>query len=198
MSNVPTQPLPSSPATPPTGGLSRPLLVVIIIAGVLLLSVIALLFLLLGRSMGESDNAADLSPTSSPSVTASDSPSPTPEQTEAAPPPPVDKSTKFTSFSPETEVMCDAGDADNQPPKPEIHVSWTSANAVEVWYTANNGDAADDQYMQVPLNGSQADFTDEHLFDCFHRPTQDYTLTLVGPKGEHVSKHWTVTNVGDQ
>ena len=198
MSNVPTQPMPMPPGTPPTGGISRALLTVIIIAGVLLLAVVALVFLLLGRGLGSSDNASDVDPTNSTSVTPSQSSSPTPEESEAPPPPPVDKSTKFTSFTPETEVMCDNGDEDNQPPKPEIHVAWTSANAVEAWYTANNGDAADDQYMKVPLNGSQADFTDEHLFPCFHRETQDYTITLVGPKGEHVSEHWTVTNVGDQ
>jgi hypothetical protein len=76
-------------------------------------------------------------------------------------------------------------------------VSWESANAVEAWYTPSDEDAKDDNYMQIPLSGTQDDLTDEHLFPCGHENVVSYTITLVGPDGEHVSKTWTVTNVGD-
>jgi hypothetical protein len=59
-------------------------------------------------------------------------------------------------------------------------------------------DAKDQGYMQVPTTGNQNDLTDEHLFDCNHRQTEDVTITLVGPKGEHVSKHATITDANGQ
>jgi hypothetical protein len=93
-------------------------------------------------------------------------------------------------------VTCDPGDEDNQPPKPPIEVSWSSANAVEAWYSPGNQDAKNKNYMRIPLSGNQDDFTDEHLFPCFDQgPSRDYTITLVGPHGEHVSRTWTVTDL---
>ena len=190
MSTDPTSPTPSRP---------RPLTIILISAcGVLLLTVVALVFLFIGRGSAGSDQlAAQSLATASPTPTATTAPQPTQAPPAAAPttaPKPVDKSTRFTSFVAPTTVKCVNG----SDTKPLIHVSWSSANAVSAWYTANNGDAANDAYMQIPLTGTQDNFTDEHLFDCFHRPTQDYTLTLVAPNGAHISKHWTVTNVGDQ
>ncbi len=41
--------------------------------------------------------------------------------------------TTLTAFTAPTTVTCDAGDEDNQPPKPTLMVSWSSANAVEAW-----------------------------------------------------------------
>ncbi|MDP3209921.1 MAG: hypothetical protein Q8M65_12305, partial [Rhodoglobus sp.] len=161
------------------------------VGGVLLLAVVALAFLLIGRGIGGGTDAA-ASP--GPLVTASSTstPTPTPTETQAAPAP-VDTSPRFTSFNSQNQVQCP-----NEGDKPEIKVNWATASAVEVWYTSGNEDAKDDNYMQVPLTGSQADFTDEHLFPCAHRGTQDYTITLVGPGGEHVSKHWTVTDLNWQ
>lgn len=104
--------------------------------------------------------------------------------------------TTLTAFTAPTTVTCDAGDEDNQPPKPTLMVSWSSANAVEAWYSPGDQDAKDKNYMQVPLSGNQDDFTDEHLFPCFDQgPSRDHTITLVGPNGEHVSKIWTVTDL---
>jgi hypothetical protein len=178
----------------------RPLTIILLSAcGVLLLTVVALVFLFIGKgSAGGDQLAAQSLATNSPTPTASTAAQPTQAPPAAvAPttaPKPVDKSTRFTSFVAPTTVKCVQG----SDTKPLIHVSWSSANAVSAWYTANNGDAANDAYMQIPLSGNQDSFTDEHLFDCFHRPSQDYTLTLVAPNGAHISKHWTVTNVGDQ
>lgn len=177
--------------TAPTPKKSNTLVITLAtVGGVLLLAVVALVFLLIGRGTA-GDGTTDAAASPSPTVTASPTPTPTPT-TEPAPEP-EDTSARFTSFDALTEVECP-----NEGDKPEILVSWTTANAVEVWYTSGNEDAKDDNYMQVPLNGSQADFTDEHLFPCAHRGDQDYTLTLVGPNGEHVSEHWTVVDLNWQ
>jgi hypothetical protein len=162
-----------------------------VVGGVLLLAVVAVLFLLIGRGLGPSQNAGVVgSPTPSPSPTISASPT----QTAAAPAPaPEDTTPRFTSFDAVTEVQCpNSGD------KPEIQFSWQTAHAVEVWYTSGDDDAIDDNYMQVPLNGDQGDLTDEHLFPCAHRGSQDYTLTLLGDNGEHVSQRWTVVDLNWQ
>ena len=185
-----TTPVPSKPRTVT--------IILLSACGVLLLAVVALVFLFIGRGAGGGDQLAGQTlATTTPTPTTTAAPAPTqapPAAAATAAPKPVDKSTRFTSFVAPTTVKCVQG----SDTKPLIHVSWSSANAVSAWYTANNGDAATDAYMQIPLSGNQDNFTDEHLFDCFHRPTQDYTLTLVAPNGAHVSKHWTVTNVGDQ
>ena len=175
-------------------GLSPILITLIVIGGVLLLTVVALLFLLLGRNLGGADNA---------SVTSSSSATPSPlaitptasPTAEAQQQPAEDTSPRFTSFNALTEVACPQ-DGD----KPEIQFNWQTAHATQVWYTSGPEDAIDDNYMQVPLNGSQGDLTDEHLFPCNHRSSQQYTVTLLGDNGEHVSEHFTVTDtnwVGD-
>jgi cytoskeletal protein RodZ len=182
---------------------ARPLTIILISAcGVLLLAVVALVFLFIGRASGGNDQLTNqalgtTSPTAAPAPSptqAAPTTAPSAAPTKAPAPAPVDHSTRFTSFVAPTTVKCVQG----SDTKPLIRVSWSSANAVSAWYTANGGDAANDKYMQIPLSGTQDNFTDEHLFDCFHRPSQDYTLTLVAPNGAHISKHWTVTNVGDQ
>lgn len=155
-----------------------------IVAGVLLLAFVAVLFLLIGRGMG--DPAAAPTPTPTPTT-----PSPTPTESETpsespTPAPPVD--TRFTSFTADLTVECDpTGERD----KPEITFSWTAANAVEAWYTPSKKDAKDDAYIRFPNPnaGTQNDLTDEHLFPCNHDRRLDVTITLVGPNGEHVSKH---------
>lgn len=188
----------SAPQPARPGGSRTLITVLIVVGGVLALTVVALVFLLIGRNLGTSQNtAADGQPTPAPTTVTSTqptaaAPAPTPKQTVA--PKPVDHSTRFTFFHAVTQVKCDR----NSDTKPLIMVSWASANAVSAWYTASTQDAANVKYMQIPLKGNQNDFTDEHLFDCFHRPSQAYTLTIVAPNGKHISEHWTVTNVGDQ
>ena len=89
-------------------------------------------------------------------------------------------------------------DTTGNSPKPVVTLSWASQNAVEAWFSPANVDAKDQGYMQVPTTGNQNDLTDEHLFDCNHRQTEDVTITLVGPNGEHVSKHATITDANWQ
>jgi hypothetical protein len=182
-----TIPLPTQPTGPKQ---NRTLIIVLsAVGGVLLLAVVALLFLLLGRGLASEPTAGVTdAPTATGTPTASPTPSPT--QTQAAPPPAEDTTPRFTSFNAVTEVMCpNSGD------KPEIQFSWSTANAVEVWYTSGHEDAVDDNYMQVPLSGDQDDLTDEHLFECAHREFGEYTLTLVGENGEHVNQFWTVVDL---
>ena len=165
--------------------MSGGLIALIVIGGLLLLAVVAVLFLLLGRSQGGTDTAGVVT-SASPTPAASASPTATPS---TAPQPVEDTSPRFTSFNAETTVACPQ-DGD----KPEIQFNWTTAHATQVWYTSGKEDAIDDNYMQVPLNGSQSDLTDEHLFPCNHRSAQTYTVTLLGDDGSHVSEQFTVTD----
>ncbi len=176
---------------------NRKLLIALVsVVGVLLLALVAVIFLMIGQGLGGQPAGAPVTP-GSPSASASEPPSEAPSASpsgEAAPP--ADTTTRFTSFSAPTTVRCDPGDEDNQPPKPTLMVSWASTNAVEAWYSPGNQDAKNKNYMRIPLSGTQDDFTDEHLFPCFDQgPSRDYTITLVGPKGEHVSRTWTVTDL---
>jgi hypothetical protein len=192
-----TMPLPapgdSDPTPPPAGRQNRIILILAIVAGVLLLAVVAITFLLIGQSSAN-PNAGD-SPTPTPTATATESPTPTPTavETEAAPPP-VDNSTRFTSFDADLTVECDPT---GEQPKPEITFSWQAANAVEAWYTPSDEDAKDDNYLRFPNAnaGTQNDLTDEHLFPCNHDQFLDVTITLVGPSGEHVSRTVTYEDV---
>ncbi len=193
-----TMPLPTpGPGTPlPTaGGPNRIILILGIVAGLLLLTVVAVVFLLVGRG-GAAPGAGE---TPTPTLSASESPTPTPtvseepEETQA----PVDNSTRFTNFSADLTVECDpTGEQD----KPEITFSWTAANAVEAWYTPSDEDAKDDNYMQFPTAsaGTNNDLTDEHLFPCNHRQFMDMTITLVGSNGAHVSHHVVYEDVNWQ
>ena len=197
MSMDATQPLATPPSPPTGGGRWSPLLTTVtIIAGVLLLAVVALVFLLLGRGLGDADTASDsssfgptptaTSPSDTPSVEAEQ-----PEEEPAEPAAPVDNSTRFTSFTAPTQVVCDP-DAEE---KPKIQVSWTSANAETAWFAPDDGDASDGTGYSVPVNGNQDNIVDnDHEFPCQHRGEQDYTITLVGPGGEKVSEHWTVVD----
>jgi hypothetical protein len=180
---------PGSPA-PSAGGSRRVIVVLSVVAGVLLLAVVAIVFLLIGRGSAGPLAAESPDPTPTPTETAEGSPSPTPSTVAEPQPttPPVDNSTRFTSFTADLTVECDPT---GEQERPEITFSWTAANAVEAWYTPSDEDAKDDNYLQFPNAnaGTQNDLTDEHLFPCNHDQYLDVTITLVGPNGEHVSEH---------
>jgi len=186
----------STAPTPASSGLDRRLLVALLaVGGVLAVAIVVLIVVLLTRGGGTS--LADA--TTTPSTSANSSATPTPTASDAggtrATPAPVDTSTHFTSFNVVTTVHCDTT---GNSPKPVVTLSWASQNAVEAWFSPANVDAKDQGYMQVPTTGNQNDLTDEHLFDCNHRQTEDVTITLVGPNGEHVSKHATITDANWQ
>jgi len=181
---------------PASTGLDRRLLIALLaVGGLLVLGIIALIVVLLTRGSGGSA-LADATSTPSTSANASATPTPTPSTGAAQPTSaPVDTSTHFTSFNVVTTVHCDTT---GNSPKPVVTLSWASQDAVEAWFSPANVDAKDQGYMQVPTTGNQNDLTDEHLFDCNHRQTEDVTITLVGPNGEHVSKHATITDANWQ
>ena len=187
-----TMPLPSSdPATPPpvAGGPNKLLIGLVVAGGLLLLAVVAIVFLLIGRAAPEPVSLDTPAPTPTATPTASPTATPSAEPTsDAPPPPPADNSTRFTNFSADLTVECDPT---GQQDKPEITFSWTAANAAEAWYSPSDEDAKDDDYMRFPNAnaGTNNDLTDEHLFPCNHDQFLDVTITLVGPGGEHVSKH---------
>jgi len=186
----------STAPAPASSGLDRRLLVTLIaVGGVLAVAIIVLIVVLLTRGGGTS--LADATTTPSTSANSSATPTSTPSETAGtqATSAPVDTSTHFTSFNGVTTVHCDTT---GNSPKPVVTLSWASQNAVEAWFSPANVDAKDQGYMQVPTTGNQNDLTDEHLFDCNHRQTEDVTITLVGPNGEHVSKHATITDANWQ
>ena len=185
---------------PASSGLDRRLLIALLaVGGVLAIGIIVLIVVLLTRGSGGASLADATSTPSASSASPTPTPTPTPttagtggtQQTAA----PVDNSTHFTSFNVVTTVHCDTT---GNSPKPVVTLSWASKNAVEAWFSPANVDAKDQGYMQVPTTGNQNDLTDEHLFDCNHRQTEDVTITLVGPSGEHVSKHATITDANWQ
>jgi hypothetical protein len=171
---------------------NRIILILGIIAGVLLLAVVAIVFLLIGR--GSVSPQAEATPT--PTITESPTATPTPTESEQSEQP-VDDSTRFTDFSADLTVECDPT---GEQEKPEITFSWTAVNAVEAWYTPSDEDAKDDDYMRFPRadRGTNDDLTDEHLFPCNHDQFLDVTITLVGPDGQHVSHHVVYEDVNWQ
>lgn len=208
--NTPTErfDLPAATAVDDDGPKSKTLLYILIGVGALLLvAVIILIATLAGRNSADSGDA--IAPTSSasapsptPTVTESTvaSPSPTPEETapaEEPAPAPEPTGARFKTFNASATESCSSGGPGADPFIPLVHVSWSTAGADEAWFVMGTSDAADSQYMQIPLNGSQADFQYEQLFNCSQEKTK-YTITLVAPDGTHVSKTWTVTNTGDQ
>lgn len=182
-------------APTPTSGSDRRLLVALLaVGGVLAVGIIVLAAVLLTRGNG---GASLADATTRPSAGTIASASPTADGSGATQPTaaPVDTSTHFTSFTVVTTVHCDTT---GNSPKPVVTLNWASQNALEAWFSPANVDAKDQGYMQVPTTGNQNDLTDEHLFDCNHRQTEDVTITLVGPNGEHVSKHATITDANWQ
>jgi hypothetical protein len=159
-----------------------PIIVLSVVGGVLIAAVIAVLVVFASRIGGE----APLATLGPPVQTGLPVPSPTGTPT----PDPQGSAPRFTFFTAQTEVQCAPDGVE-----PPIELTWETANAVQVWYTAGDADAVDAAYLQVPLNGSQADLTDEHLFPCAQDEYQDYTVTLLGANGEHVSEHFTVTDL---
>jgi len=186
----------STAPSPASSGLDRRLVVALIaVGGVLAVAIVVLIVVLLTRGGGTSLADATTTPSTSANSSATPTPSPIDTGGTRATSAPVDTSTHFTSFNVVTTVHCDTT---GNSPKPVVTLSWASQNAVEAWFSPANVDAKDQGYMQVPTTGNQNDLTDEHLFDCNHRQTEDVTITLVGPNGEHVSKHATITDANWQ
>jgi hypothetical protein len=198
---------------PVSSGPSKLLITLIAIGGVLLLSITAIVFLLVGQNSGGTGtlNAGDQAPvtdSSTPPTTAAD-----PADGDAAEgqtgdgtsggessgggQAPVDNSLRFTSFNYNAQVACDPTGNDE---KPSPSISWSSANAVAVYWSPSDDEATAEDY-QVGASGNQDDMSfskgpgERYEFPCNHRQTFDTTITLVGANGQTVSKHVTFTDI---
>jgi hypothetical protein len=205
--NTPTERFDAPQAASGDAAVRRPnrLLYVLIALGLaLLLALIVVIVLMLNRGNGQLVSAGSPSPnpnisdgpsvsaSTAPSLSKNESPSPSASQTKAAPKP--DTKPHFTTFNvPKEESGCSK--ADNFVFYPTVKVKWAAANAESVWFVQGTDDAADSQYLKLPIKGNQDDFPDNSApqFPCNGQPAT-YTLTIVGTDGSHYSKHWTVTD----
>lgn len=198
------------------GRMSKTLIIVLSVAsGLLLIAVVVLVTLLFSQGLGGSpaepvagvdagaSAGTDVSPSPSPSDDGNSSPSTEQSTTpSAAPPPPPPppptqaKGPRFTSFAAPASQGCSAGGPGFEPTRPTFTVSWSTAGADQAWFVNGTDDAANSRYLQIPLNGDQSDFPYEQSVDCSDG-SNTYTITLVGPDGNHVSKSWTVRVTGD-
>lgn len=187
---------------------SRLLLIILIaLVGLLVVALIVTLAVLLTRGSGGPDTA----PT--PTVTASETPTPTPTESESAtptptptptptqappPPPPPDNTPAFTSFNFNGSVFCNASFPPGYVP-PVIAFNYQTKNASSVWFLFGEGDAANAAAFPMPLSGNQDDVYgggSSIPYPCY-QPQEKFTLTIVGTNGQHVSRTFTVKNVGD-
>jgi hypothetical protein len=198
--------------TTPATGPSKLLIALIAVGGVLLLTIVAIVFLLIGQSQNGGGNgiaAGEQTPT--PVVTDPATPvaEPTDEPVEDggdqgdddgdSGQAPVDNSLRFTSFNANLQVACDpTGEAEE---KAQPQISWSAANATAVYWTPNNKDANQDNGYKVPSTGNQNDMSiskgegERYEFPCNHRQTFDTTITIYGANGQKVSKHVTFTDI---
>jgi len=82
---------------------------------------------------------------------------------------------------------------------PGITFNYTAKNASSVWFLFGEGDAADAQAFPMPISGNQGDVYgggSKVEYPC-PQASAKFTLTVVGTNGQHVSKTFTVTNIGD-
>ena len=180
---------------------SRLPLVLGILGGVLLLVVVLLLVLLL-RGQGTPQAAGTTSPilsttssTSSTPTTPPVTPTATPSGSHTTAPPPPKQSTDpaFTKFVVQSAInSCSSGPYYTGTP-PIIQVTWATVRTNSVWIIQGTDDAADAQFMQLPVSGNQSNFPYEIDFEC-GSPSATYTMTIVGSNGKHLSKSWTIKN----
>jgi hypothetical protein len=176
------------------------------IGAALLIALIILLVLLLTRNTGAVTPTA--SPTSSATPTSSASPTPTPTattptptptptQTVAPPPPPPSNDVEVDAFDATPEVDCSA-----QTQNPEyVEFSWASTNGIVAYFAVGATNNAEQNGMgwTLPPSGSTADFPSGYFpfeFQCGNE-SQTYTITIVGTNGSRDSAQVTVVNVGD-
>lgn len=185
--------------SPTTAAPNRLLIALIAVGGVLLLAVVAIAFLLIGQNSAPNSNDADAP---QPTPTVSESLNPVEQDAEEpathdAPAP--DNSVRFTSFNADLTVECDTTGQAEEKAQPQI--SWSSANAVHVYWTPNSNDADASNGYEVGASGNQNDMSaskgegERYEFPCNHRETFDTTITLVGADGQKVSKHVVFTDV---
>ena len=168
---------------PPSRG---PFIAFIVLAVVLVAAVVVLANILISRA-----NAPVALPTGTPTTSApspSNDVSPTPTFT-IQPTPVVQPAGSFTTFAAAPTGRCDGrGRRDQQP---NVQVTWGTLNATQVWVGTGTGDPVG-VGEQVPLAGDQDSFPTPLTLHC-NGQAQEFTMTLVGADGGHVSHTWSVT-----
>jgi hypothetical protein len=206
-----TTPIPTGPTGTAAAGPNKLLIALIAVGGVLLLSVVAIVFLLIGQNSTGPGTINSGGQTPTPQVSESADPStdaPTDPTTEGgdsegeggdAGQAPVDNSVRFTSFNADLTVECDpTGQAEF---KAQPSISWQSANAVKVYWTPNDREANAGNGYEVGASGNQNTMSESkgqgerYEFPCNHDQYFDTTITLVGANGQKVSKTVTFTDV---
>ena len=201
---------------PVSSGPNKLLIALIAVGGVLLLTITAVVFLLVGQNSAGTGaiNAGDQAPLPDTSQTPTPDAEPAAEGGDASQgqtgggtggqssgggggQAPVDNSLRFTSFNYNAQVACDPTGNDE---KPSPSISWSSANAVHVYWSPSDDEATAEDY-EVGASGNQDDMSyskgegERYEFPCNHRQTFDTTITLVGANGQTVSKHVTFTDI---
>lgn len=209
-----TTPISTGPVGPASAGPNKLLIALIAVGSVLVLTIVAIVFLVIGQNSGGGSINAD-----------GDQPTPTVTETPTTPvaeptdgptdgevdgdggsdggtgdggQAPVDNSVRFSSFNADLTVECDPSGQDE---KPSPSISWSSANAVKVYWTPNNREANGSNGYQIPKSGNQDDMSaskgpgERYEFPCNHDQYFDTTITLVGANGQKVSKTVTFTDV---
>jgi len=178
------------------------LIALIAVAGVLLLAVVAITFWAVGR--GGATPAGDGDPVSAPIVTSTTSPTPTTapagdnngngnsgSNNNGGGGGSSDTTVRFTSFDYNPNVACDPTGEDE---KPSPSISWSSVNAVAVYWTPANREANASNGYQVGASGNQDTLSaskgpgERYEFPCNHDQYFDTTITLVGADGQTVSQ----------
>jgi flagellar basal body-associated protein FliL len=196
-----------TPATK-NAAVPRPLLIALVAVGSLLLIAVVVLIISLSSKTGTPIVSAPI-PSVAPSVASSPSESPSQSGSESAPATPSAEPTEtaappstapaFSTFTaPKTEDDCYYSEAPNfTPPPVHVKVAWKAVNAASVWFIQGTDDAADAQFLEVPIEGNQDDFPYPIDFAC-NSGSNTYTMTMVGTDGSHKSKTWKVKNTGDR
>ena len=188
-----TTPLPTGRGPVGTAGPNKLLIALIAVGGVLLLSIVAITFLLIGQNSAGGDPVTVGDATPTPTVTDTPTPTPTQDADEGdGGQQPVDNSVRFTSFDYDKHVQCDPT---GEQEKPSPSISWSSVNAAHVYWTPSDHTANAENGYEVGASGNQDDMTaskgegERYEFPCNHEETFDTTITLVGADGQTVSKH---------
>ena len=166
--------------TPPSRG---PLVAFIVLAVLFVGAVIVLANILISRT-----GAPVATPTSTSTTPAPRTSTPATPRVSAPPAPAPLPAGVFSSFFAGSVSQC--SDHGRKHGAPEVQVSWSTANATQVWVAPGSGDAVG-VGEQVPLAGDQSSFPAPLLEDCVSG-NQTFTMTLVGADDAHVSRTWTV------
>jgi hypothetical protein len=157
-----------------------------VLAVVLIAAVVVLANILISRASGPVALPTG-KPTSSTPPPSHNS-TPTPRFT-IQPAPVTKPAGSFTTFAAASTGQCE--DRGRRHGQSNVQVTWATVNATEVWIGSGTGDPVG-AGEQVPLAGDQDSFPTPIALRC-NGQSQEFTMTLVGANGAHISHTWSVT-----